>query len=1394
MKKMITKTAAVAALVTTMAANSTVTVFAENSIPVDSTAEKAKNSMDEAKAVLEQAKEDVAVAETHVKETEMKAVEAQTAVDQANQELEEAKKALETAKANLITEEDVKEAEQAVAEKEAALTEAKTNAESAKGEYLDASAAYNNSLVGLDQAQKTFDEAETAYNNAAEAEQAANAIVGDLSDEKEVTEAELAEAESAEEAAKDSLDTIETENSTAEADLKTKNEEVTAATEDLDAKKQEYQAKMDAADEAEQTLNDAKTDVEHAEADVKQTESVVEEKNVALEEAVTNRETAEVLADPSSEAFQAEKVAREEAKTAADTALQNAESERTAAEKNLAEKEEELATAETAKTDAESALAEAKQALADKEAEIEELEQTVSDKNDALDQINAKKGELSAAKDAYDCALAEKQQADAALAEKQADVATAQGNVDAKQAAVDAAQEAYNDALAAKAVTVIDFYDHMYEQTGEMDWKIAGEALKYYNEQAAAAAGNGVSTGVTDSTDPNDAVALELVLRAVDFIDQGNSIRANLGLNTLKVSPILMAMSEAMVNMSAEITTHWRFDGKWTGGGLFRNDRGGGEIFAAGFDDDPSESPIDVNGNSLVKDEYGNVISSNPYSGWYAHEKEVYDYCKDVLKMPEEEITQENVQNLPYEDLRNLYCHVTGNTVDMVGDISVSSMLGTVQVGHYLNVINENFTCTGFGVVHRWDPQPEYWLFMSSGVELQISSGGVFYYDENGRPVFTNTYTTDEYRELLNQFITYSAEAKNNALKALEAAQAELEAAKQALIFAEGDRDEAKRVVEMKQAAVDTALANYEAVSESAEQLMTEIAETYPISSTPELTQADIAEQLNNMVDRLSASIGDDMAALNTLDTTVETQSVNAAEEDLRAALNRVSDLSDERVSLETALATAEAEVAEKQAAVDTAQARIEELNQSLEQAIENLRVAQAAEALAQEEYDVALADHQTALNTLDALSDALTRARDAKDRAEQAKADALDAKNAAEAILENLTEERDALEDVVAQILSARNTAANATAEVNRLTTKVTDLTSALAEAETVHNNAVTVLRNAADDLSSAKAVLHAASSAAEATETVKAKAEAKYNTAVLALENAEKALEEARNAIPTVTDLVPLEKAVTDAQALVDKAETALADANDAYAKALSDEKAARETLAEALKSYEAIEASSFRIEDAALKNLDQATADQIQESSKDITIKVTEDFIDYSKVGEGFTAENSTTAVSLGLKLTSASMKDKGSRSLTYDISPEVVFSNGTTIVKGELNDYLNKTGVEITVTLPMNGLDVREIVHKHGTDTDYIYSFTKDEAADTITFTVDQFSTFTLNETPVNPSYGSDHRSDPTGTVTAGNPVPDTADPTSLGATAMVLLSSLAFVSYSVMKRRNDGKED
>ena len=88
-------------------------------------------------------------------------------------------------------------------------------------------------------------------------------------------------------------------------------------------------------------------------------------------------------------------------------------------------------------------------------------------------------------------------------------------------------------------------------------------------------------------------------------------------------------------------------------------------------------------------------------------------------------------------------------------------------------------------------------------------------------------------------------------------------------------------------------------------------------------------------------------------------------------------------------------------------------------------------------------------------------------------------------------------------------------------------------------------------------------------------------------------------------------------------------------------------------------------------------------------------------------------------------------------------------------------------DIEVTLPINGLDLKEIVHKsEGYDPEYIYDFVVSKEG-TVTFKISHFSSFTLNEAITKPAESS------TGTVS-----PNTGDHTDimlyggLGVAAMI----------------------
>ena len=145
---------------------------------------------------------------------------------------------------------------------------------------------------------------------------------------------------------------------------------------------------------------------------------------------------------------------------------------------------------------------------------------------------------------------------------------------------------------------------------------------------------------------------------------------------------------------------------------------------------------------------------------------------------------------------------------------------------------------------------------------------------------------------------------------------------------------------------------------------------------------------------------------------------------------------------------------------------------------------------------------------------------------------------------------------------------------------------------------------------------------------------------------------------------------------------------------------------------------------------------------------------------------------------VKVTAADLKSEN-KSITYEISPKAVVTvDGVAVNTVDLkNDQLTGSK-DIEVTLPINGLDLKEIVHKsEGYDPEYIYDFVISKEG-TVTFKISHFSSFTLNEVitkPVEPSKG-----------TVGTVSPNTGDHTEVmlygGIGIVALIGALAVILF------------
>ena len=148
---------------------------------------------------------------------------------------------------------------------------------------------------------------------------------------------------------------------------------------------------------------------------------------------------------------------------------------------------------------------------------------------------------------------------------------------------------------------------------------------------------------------------------------------------------------------------------------------------------------------------------------------------------------------------------------------------------------------------------------------------------------------------------------------------------------------------------------------------------------------------------------------------------------------------------------------------------------------------------------------------------------------------------------------------------------------------------------------------------------------------------------------------------------------------------------------------------------------------------------------------------------------------------VKVTKADLKsDK--KSITYEISPMAVITvNGGEKNSTELiNDYFNKDDESIEITLPTNGPDGKEIVHKsEGYPTDCIRTFVISKGV-TVTFKIGHFSSFTQNAEITKPADSS----------TGGSAVVDTGDHSDLllyGGVGMIAM--ICGIAVLIFKRKH-----
>lgn len=332
---------------------------------------------------------------------------------------------------------------------------------------------------------------------------------------------------------------------------------------------------------------------------------------------------------------------------------------------------------------------------------LDEASQNASQKADAYksaqDAYNS--ADASAAKafsDAKADAQAAEQQAKTDMQQKAADYSNAQN-----------AEAAAKDDLAAAQAELVAANNEVDAAQAEVD------ALPAYADKGIygffmwlgddAAANVLTSAEYASSTNlgaEGDASSLENVEKTFQLMRDGNAIRAELGLGELKVTSTLMAYAVSDCNWSYNKTQH-------------AQQFNAGENLAWGY----GTAAYDRNSS----------VYSNPFRGWYDEEKQAFD----------DAVASGNYPGLASMSAWEIYSKYP----DLFQ-----------EVGHYLNVIDPDYTVTGFAYNN------------ASGALYGCASGQVFDYSSNGDAV----YTVNEYAA---KFAEYKKIAGSDAKERLAAAK-----------------------------------------------------------------------------------------------------------------------------------------------------------------------------------------------------------------------------------------------------------------------------------------------------------------------------------------------------------------------------------------------------------------------------------------------------------------------------------------------------------------------------------------------------------------------------------------------------------------------------------------------
>lgn len=456
----------------------------------------------------------------------------------------------------------------------------------------------------------------------------------------------------------------------------------------------------------EASIVDATKSYENAKAAYEKAQSVTLQAQKDLDSATSNYNEKKAIYDSASDPA---------IKAQYEADIKNAENELVTAQTNLQVALEN----QTAKANA---VTSAEKSLSDVNQEILNLDAQIAEKQKALDMLNQT---INDAETALNEAKAQLETAKANQASKEKELETAKANLEKAKQNVVEQQNKVNEAQEAviaqeKVVTQLRTDKEQAQAKIEQGSKGFFEAYGYTDALKILEAQSIANGGSTNIGAENDATSLENFKRALSMVRYGNNLRTTdtnfKNLEALKVNPTLFAISQVQINATAN-----------------SNKFGHSKLYNVGEN---------ITASSAKRDDKG------LYANWYESEKQVYDY----ITAKGWTIVDVNNDENKYNEVMNAVGH------------------SNIQVGHYLSLVNPDYTVSGTGYIYSKTPAPDGW---------RCNAGQVFDNPKYSSNITdANTMTIDEFEAQFNAYYNKLMNAdgilKDGELK-LEALKAELE-------------------------------------------------------------------------------------------------------------------------------------------------------------------------------------------------------------------------------------------------------------------------------------------------------------------------------------------------------------------------------------------------------------------------------------------------------------------------------------------------------------------------------------------------------------------------------------------------------------------------------------------